>query len=174
MTGTNKPSATPPAPNIIWIFGDQHRGCSTGFAGDPNLHTPNLDRFATEGTVFRNAVAGTPLCCPFRGSLLTGRYPHHCVPGHRDPMPEGMPTVADAFNAAGYETAWFGKWHVDGWQGGNGMRPAFHTVPRSRRGGFKQWIGYENNLAPFDCWVHGHDRSGKELTHERLGDYETD
>lgn len=89
-------------------------------------------------------------------------------------MPEGMPTVADAFNAAGYETAWFGKWHIDGWQGRDGVRPAFHMVPRSRRGGFKQWIGYENNLAPFDCWVHGHDRSGEEITPERLDDYETD
>jgi arylsulfatase A-like enzyme len=160
-------------PNIIWIFGDQHRGCATGYAGDPNLHTPNFDRLATEGSVFRNAVAGTPLCSPFRGSLLTGRYPHHCVPGHQDAMPEGMPTVADAFNKAGYETAWFGKWHVDGASETQG-RGAFHTVPRERRGGFKQWIGYENNLAMFDSWVHGHDRSGEEVEHTRLNGYETD
>ncbi|MEZ5277429.1 MAG: sulfatase [Opitutaceae bacterium] len=160
-------------PNIIWVFGDQHRGCATGFAGDPNLHTPNLDRMAAEGTVFRNAVAGTPLCSPFRGSLLTGRYPHQCVPGHEDPLPDGMPTVADAFNAAGYDTAWFGKWHIDGFKEKVG-RAAFHTVPRNRRGGFKRWMGYENNLVPFDCWVHGHDGDGTEVDHFRLKGYETD
>lgn len=160
-------------PNIIWIFGDQHRGCATGYAGDPNVHTPNLDRLAVEGTVFRNAVAGTPLCCPFRGSLLTGRYPHNCVPGHEDPLPEGMPTIADAYTAAGYESAWFGKWHLDGYSERSG-RAAFHTVPRGRRGGFTQWLGYENNLSGFDSWVHGHDRKGQEIEHRRLDGYETD
>ncbi len=163
----------PRRPNIIWVFGDQHRGCATGYAGDPNLHTPHLDRMATEGTVFRNAVAGTPLCCPFRGSLLTSRYPHHCIPGHQDPMPDGMPTVADAFNHAGYDTAWFGKWHVDGFKEQTG-RPAFHTVPRERRGGFNYWMGYENNLSGFDCWLHGHDQSGNEVERFRLDGYETD
>jgi arylsulfatase A-like enzyme len=160
-------------PNIIWVFGDQHRGCATGYAGDPNLHTPNLDRLASEGTVFRNAVAGTPLCSPFRGSLLTSRYPHECVPGHQDPLPDGMPTVADTFNKAGYETAWFGKWHIDGARETKG-RNAFYTVPRERRGGFKQWIGYENNLAMFDSWVHGHEANGEEVSHTRLEGYETD
>jgi arylsulfatase A-like enzyme len=174
---TSLPSASPTTrpgpPNVIWVFGDQHRACATGFAGDPNLHTPHLDRLAAEGTVFRHAVAGTPLCSPFRGSLLTGRYPHHCVPGHEDPLPDGMPTVADAFNTAGYDTAWFGKWHIDGFKEQTG-RAAFHTVPRDRRGGFKSWLGYENNLIAFDCWLHGHDNAGNEVEHFPLEGYETD
>jgi arylsulfatase A-like enzyme len=71
-------------PNVIWIFGDQHRGQALGFAGDPNVYTPNLDWFAAEGMVFPNGFSGFPLCCPARGSLLTGLYPHGCVPGREN------------------------------------------------------------------------------------------
>ena len=71
-----------PRPNVIWIFGDQQRGQALGWMGDPNLSTPNLDRMCEEGVCSTGAVSGFPLCCPFRGSLLTGRYPQQCVPGH--------------------------------------------------------------------------------------------
>lgn len=160
-------------PNIIWIFGDQHRGCATGYAGDPNVRTPHLDTLAMRGLRLPRAVAGTPLCSPFRGSLLTGQYPHHCVPGHQDSLPDGMPTVAERFNEAGYQTAWFGKWHIDGYKEADG-RPCFHTVDRSRRGGFQQWLGYENNLYPFESWIHGHWMDGTELPLTKLEGFETD
>ncbi len=158
-------------PNVIWVFGDQHRAQACGFAGDPNVHTPNLDRLAAEGTVFTGAVSGTPLCSPYRGSLLTSRYPHECVPGHEYPLPEGQPTVADAFNHAGYRTAYFGKWHVDGWHERDG-RAAMHIVPPERRGGFTHWVGYENNNSQWDSWVHG--GAGESAFHYRLPTYETD
>ena len=57
--------------NVIWIFGDQHRAQALGYMGDPNLATPHIDRLASEGVTFSNAVAGCPWCTPFRGSLLT-------------------------------------------------------------------------------------------------------
>ena len=163
---------SPHRPNIIWIFGDQHRGQALGYRGDPNVHTPNIDNLAQMGLSPRG-VSGTPLCCPFRGSLLTSRYPHECVPGHEAPLPDGMPTVAQPFNQAGYATGWFGKWHVDGFKEGS-ARAAFHRVPQSRRGGFSEWIGYENNNSQFDCWVHGHRENGEEVAHERLPGFETD
>lgn len=167
-------------PNVIWIFGDQHRSQALGCHGDPNLSTPNIDNLATTGTDFVNAVSGFPLCCPYRGALLTSRYPHHAVPGHEHRLPEGMPTVAQPFNEAGYDTAWFGKWHVDGFHESEG-RAAFHTVPRERRGGFATWIGYENNNDQYDCYVHGH-RGGQyahasdeqTVEHYRLPGFETD
>lgn len=90
--------------NAIWIFGDQHPAHALSCHGNPNLNTPNLDRLAGNGLDFVNAVGGFPLCCPFRGSLLTSRYPHDCVPGHEYPMPIELPTIADAFNSEGYET----------------------------------------------------------------------
>lgn len=158
-------------PNVLWIFGDQHRAQATGYMGDPNVHTPELDRLASEGLTCTAAVAGSPLCSPCRGSLLTGRYPHQCVPGHEYPLPDGQPTIADAFREAGYQTAYFGKWHVDGFHERDG-RGAFHIVPPERRGGFDEWTGYENNNSQWDCWVHG--GAGDAAFHRRLPGYETD
>jgi len=158
-------------PNVIWIFGDQHRAQATGYMGDPNAHTPNLDRLAAEGLAFTRAVSGFPLCCPFRGSLLTGRYPHHCVPGHEYQMPPDQPTLATVFNAAGYRTSYFGKWHLDGFKEREG-RAGLHIIPPERRGGFEEWIGYENNNSQWDCWVHG--GAGNDAFQYRLPGYETD
>ena len=73
--------------------------------GDVNVNTPNLDALAAQGVNFTSAVSGFPLCCPFRGSLLSGRYPHKCVPGHEYPLPDGQPTIANVFRDNGYRTA---------------------------------------------------------------------
>jgi arylsulfatase A-like enzyme len=162
---------TTPRPNLIWVFGDQHRAQAQGHMGDPNLHTPAIDRLAAEGLTVTSAVSGSPLCCPARGSLLTGRYPHHCVPGHEYPLPQGQQTVAHVFKESGYRTAYFGKWHLDGFKEREG-RAAMHIVPPERRGGFDHWIAYENNNSPWDCWVHGGE--GKEAFHYRLPGFETD
>ncbi len=164
-------SSSESRPNVIWVFGDQHRGQALSCAGDPNVNTPHVDRLAREGCWFPRAVSGYPLCCPFRGSLLTSRYPHHCVPGHEFPLPEGMPTLADVFREHGYHTAYFGKWHVAGWKERDG-RGAMYVTDPDRRGGFDDWVGYDNNNAQWDCWVHGGE--GDEAFHYRLDGYETD
>ena len=160
-------------PNVIWIFGDQHRAQAQGHMGDPNVSTPNIDRLAAEGVTFSRAVAGCPWCTPFRASLLTGRYPHRTcwqTPQRLDPA---IPTIAEPFKAAGYETAYFGKWHLDGWPESRG-RSALHSIPRERRGGFDTWIGYENNNSQYDCYVHGHSDTGDEIEMYKLRGYETD
>ena len=96
--------------NVIWIFGDQHRAQALSVMEDPNVQTPNIDRLAVSS---RTGIAGSPLCSPFRGSLLTSQYPHRCIPGHDIALPNGMPTVATAFSHSGYQTAYIGKWHVE-------------------------------------------------------------
>ena len=159
--------------NVIWIFGDQHRGQALSCHGDPNVRTPNIDRLAMNGADYTAAVCGFPLCCPFRGTLLTSPYPHKCIPGHEYPLPDGQRTIAHAFNANGYDTAYFGKWHCDGFKERDG-RAAFHTVPAARRGGFNRWLGYDNNNSQWDCWLHGHDASGSEVPHFHLAGFETD
>src|SRR5205809_1401525 len=60
-------------PNNLVVLADQWRAQAFGFAGDPNVRTPNLDRLASESVRFINAVAGMPVCSPTRASLLTGR-----------------------------------------------------------------------------------------------------
>ena len=164
-------AATPARPNIIWIFGDQHRAQALGCAGDPNARTPNLDRLAADGVHFTDAVSGFPLCCPFRGSLIASRYPHVCVPGHEYPLPPGTPTIVGPLKEAGYHTGYFGKWHLDGWHEKDG-RAAMHIVPPERRLGFDVWAGYDNNNLQYDSWVHGGE--GPSAFHYRLPGYETD
>lgn len=158
-------------PNVIWLLADQHRAQAIAPNGDPNVRTPNLDRMSVGGVNFERAVSGFPICCPFRGSLLTGKYPHECVPGHEYPLPKGQPTIAAPLKAAGYETAWFGKWHLGGFHERDG-RAAKFIVLEDLRGGFDQWVGYENNNSQWDCWVHG--GGGKKAFLERLAGYETD
>jgi arylsulfatase A-like enzyme len=158
-------------PNVIWVFGDQHRAQATGFAGDPNVNTPNLDRFAAEGAVCTRAISGFPLCCPARGALLSGLYPHKCVPGHEIPLPADQRTVAHELKDAGYHTAYFGKWHLGGFEERGGRAAHFITDPK-RRGGFDEWLGYDNNNSQYDCWVHGGE--AEEAVHYKLPGYETD
>ncbi|MDW7656428.1 MAG: sulfatase [Bacillota bacterium] len=157
--------------SIIWVFGDQHRAQALSCSGDVNVNTPHIDLLAGQGLHFTQATCGFPLCCPFRGSLLTGLYPHQCVPGHEYPLDPNQPTIAHVFKDAGYKTAYFGKWHLDGFHESEG-RAALHTVPPARRGGFDTWLGYENNNSQWDCRVHGNTGSGE--TRFRLPGYETD
>lgn len=158
-------------PNVLWILGDQFRAQALQSAGDPNARTPNLARAEENGLTFTGHVSGFPLCCPFRGSMLTSLYPHHCVPGHEYALPAGQKTVADVFNANGYHTSYFGKWHLGGWHEKDG-RAAFFITDPARRGGFETFAGYENNNSQWDSWVHG--GTGKDAFHYRLPGYETD
>ena len=157
--------------NAIWIMSDQQRAMMLSCNGDPNLHTPEIDTLANMGVNFSSAVGGFPLCCPCRGSMLTGLYPHHCVPGHEYQLPPQQPTIAHVLNENGYHTAYIGKWHLDGFHERDG-RAAFHVIPPERRGGFQYWVGYENNNSQYDCWVHGGE--GESAFHYRLPGYETD
>lgn len=157
---------------------DQQRAQALGINGDPNVYTPNLDNMSRSGLLFTDAVGGFPLCCPFRGSMLTSFYPHKCVPGHQYRMDPSHKTIANVFNDNGYDTFYLGKWHLDGYKEGSAGRATKHIVPPEARGGFKTWIGYENNNSQWDTWIHGGgDINGGESRppfQYRLDGYETD
>lgn len=156
--------------NVIWFFGDQHRAQALSSMGDPNLSTPNIDLLSREGTTFMNAYSGCPWSTPFRGSLLTGKYPNKAVYRTPQKLDINIPLISDVFNEYGYLTAYFGKWHLSG----SNTRV---FVPAEERGRFDIWIGYENNNAQNDSWVHGHDLWGRNDTvadTEKLNKYETD
>lgn len=123
----------PAGPNVVVVLADQWRAQAFGFAGDPNVRTPRLDRFAAESVRFVNAVAGLPVCSPTRASLLTGQRPlTHGIFLNDVPLPSDAVTLAEVLRGAGWETAAIGKWHVDG----HG-RQSF--IPRERRQGFDYW-----------------------------------
>lgn len=159
-------------PNVIWILTDQQRFDTLSVNGSENSATPNLDMLARTGANFTNAYSGFPLCCPFRGSMLTGVYPHKCVAGHEKQLNPIQKTIADEFNKNGYDTFYLGKWHLDGCKEAD-ERAATHYIPRERRGGFNSWIGYENNNAQYDCYLHGHCYDDEVPMHKLHG-YETD
>ena len=120
-------------PNIVFVFADQWRVQSMGYAGNPDVKTPNLDKLASEGVNFMNAISTNPVCTPYRAILLTGQYPLKTGMFMNDVSlyPESK-SFAKLFKQEGYNTAYIGKWHLDG----NG-RSAF--IPKERRQGFDYW-----------------------------------
>lgn len=160
--------------NIIWLMTDQQRYDTTGVNGNKTIRTPVLDMLSREGVNFRNAYSVYPLCCLARGSILTSRYPHHCIPGHQFPLPQNQRTVAHVFSECGYNTFYCGKWHVAGIQEEKQEIPIGRCIaPRELRRGFETWLGYENNNAQYECFLHGH-RKEQEIPLFRLKGYETD
>lgn len=120
-------------PNIVVVLADQWRAQAFGYAGDPNVHTPNFDRLAAESVQMTNAVASLPVCSPTRASLLTGQRPlTHGVFLNDVPLSPGAVTLPKVLKAAGYDTAAIGKWHIDGHGRSN-------FIPRERRQGFDYW-----------------------------------
>ncbi|MEL6923008.1 MAG: sulfatase-like hydrolase/transferase, partial [Bacteroidota bacterium] len=100
--------------NVIFILSDDHRYDYMGFTGKvPWLETPNMDRLSKEGSYFPNTFVTTSLCSPSRASILTGLYTHsHTVVDNQAPAPEDLIYFPQYLQAAGYETAFFGKWHM--------------------------------------------------------------
>jgi arylsulfatase A-like enzyme len=155
----------PPArrrPNVLVVLADQWRGTDQGWRGNREVLTPHLDRLAASGVAVPGAYANAPVCCPSRASLLTGRLPHrHRVLANDLPLPDGIPTIADALADAGYRTGWIGKWHLDG-------LPRDKAVPPERRRGFAYWAGTNCTHDYFD----GHYYTGDDPAPVRFEGYE--
>lgn len=99
-------------PNVLFLFSDQHNAKVLGHAGHPNVRTPNLDRLASAGVRFTNAITQNPICTPSRVSFLSGQYCHnHGYYGLSGPNPNGLPSVLGHFRRAGYRTSAVGKIH---------------------------------------------------------------
>lgn len=119
--------------NIIFVFGDQWRQQATGYTGNTVVRTPNLDKLSKESINFENAVSGCAVCSPYRASLMSGQRPlTHGVFINDVHLEHNFVSIAEAFSGAGYNTAYIGKWHIDG----NG-RSAY--IPKERHLGFEYW-----------------------------------
>ncbi|MRI02400.1 sulfatase-like hydrolase/transferase [Kriegella sp. EG-1] len=125
-------------PNVLILLTDQWRAQATGYAGDVNVSTPNLDSLAAMSINFKNAVSGMPVCSPFRASLLTGQRPlTHGVFMNDVQLDTNAVTMAKVFAKEGYNTGYIGKWHLDG----HGRLQ--NVAPGKRRQGFQYWKGNE-------------------------------
>lgn len=100
--------------NVIFILADDHRFDFMGFTGKvPWLKTPAMDRLAREGAYFKNTFVTTALCSPSRASILTGLFSHnHTVVDNMAPVPKGLIYFPQYLQEAGYQTSFFGKWHM--------------------------------------------------------------
>ena len=103
----------PDRPNILFIMTDDHAAHALGCYGSRINRTSNLDRIAAEGARFDRCFCTNNICEPSRAAILTGTYNHvnrvTTIGAHLD---NRLPNVAKELNAAGYQTAMFGKWHL--------------------------------------------------------------
>lgn len=122
-------------PNFLVFFVDQQRWDTLGLNGYPAGLTPNFDRLAREGTFFQEAVTPQPVCGPARSCLQTGQYATTTGVWKNGPgLKEDAPKLAELLNGAGYQTAYFGKWHLSEGTGHG-------AVPKENRGGYQRWLG---------------------------------
>ncbi len=117
--------------NIIFVLTDDHRYDAMRFVGHPWLETPEMDRMAAGGAHLPNAFVTTSLCAPSRASIITGLYAHnHQVIDNYNPVRADLIYFPQYLQAAGYQTAFVGKWHMGG------------DVDDPQRG-FDHWVSFK-------------------------------
>jgi arylsulfatase A-like enzyme len=144
---------------------DELRRQALGIMNEDPVITPNFDRFAAEGIAMTSAVSSVPICTPFRGMLMTGRFPlstglvNNAQAGSSIELRESEVCFGDVLKGNGYQTGYIGKWHLempsrnrtehpiddpsnpwwDGW-----------TPPGPRRHGFDFWYAYNCDSEHFN------------------------
>lgn len=145
-------------PNILYVFSDEHRYPSMSFSEMPELKTPTMARMAREGFSFRQCVSNYPVCSPYRAMLLSGRWPYQTgVIDNGIRLATDGPSAGSAFQRAGYDTGYIGKWHLGGtraepfgfdtsliWKGAGAHWDEDGYYPKE--GGFVQPKGYSATL----------------------------
>jgi arylsulfatase A-like enzyme len=117
-------------PNIIFIFADDWGWGDLGCYGHDRLKTPNLDRLASQSTLFTQFYVCSGVCSPSRTAVMTGQFPaRHGVHGHfadhdlnaRRGMPNWLDTDATTYTRllqeSGYHVGHYGKWHLGNGEG---------------------------------------------------------
>ena len=100
-------------PNIIFIMTDDHAAHALSCYGSKINKTPNLDRLAQEGMIFRNCFCTNSICAPSRAVILTGKHSHiNGVLDNRLPFDANQQTFPKLLQKNGYQTAMIGKWHL--------------------------------------------------------------
>ncbi len=144
-------------PNLIFVFADQLRYQSVGFAGDTKARTPRLDQLAAASTNCVNTTAVSPVCAAYRASLVTGKYSSstgmvinelRISPNHD--------AIAKVLHRNQYDTYYIGKWHLWANQLGNHADPAnSFTPPGPYRLGFDgYWAAFNFHHMNYEGYYH--------------------
>jgi len=138
LSGVAKPRGR--KPNLVFIFSDQQSRDMLGCYGNPDILTPRLDRFASEGIRFNHCVSSQPVCTPFRGMLMSGQHPLYNGAYTNDValLANNGKYFGHVLTEAGYRTGYIGKWHL---RGGDRNRP---VPPGKMRYGF-DGVFFTNN-----------------------------
>ncbi|MHB9026328.1 MAG: sulfatase-like hydrolase/transferase [Armatimonadota bacterium] len=104
-----------PTRKIVIIMTDTQRADMLGCYGNPDMHTPSLDRLAREGMRFDRAYTCQPVCGPARSAIFTGLYPHtNGSWANLLPLGDNVKTLGQRLRDHELHTAYIGKWHLDG------------------------------------------------------------
>lgn len=108
--------------NTVLFITDNHARALLGAMGHPTIHTPNLDKIARQGATFVNAYCASPLCCPSRASIATGRYPHQTGYWDNALAYDGKhPTWHHRIREQGHKVVSVGKLHYRSGDNDNGF-----------------------------------------------------
>lgn len=118
-------------PNLVIVLSDQQSADMVGAYGNNEIITPNLDKLASEGLLLERAFSSQPVCTPFRGMLMSGMHPlkNGAFVNDVPLLPNKTKLMAEILKEQGYQTAYFGKWHL---LGGDRDRP----IPQELTYGF--------------------------------------
>ncbi len=141
-------------PNILLLLGDNWAAPHASILGDAVVRTPNFDRLAKEGVVFRNASAPNPSCSPSRASLLTGQETHRLRDAANlyGPLAAEFPRYPSLLEEAGYQIGFSGKGWGPGTVPGEARNPAGDTYKS-----FDEFLQKRPAGKPFCFWFGSHD-----------------
>jgi arylsulfatase A-like enzyme len=153
LTASCRLAPSDPRPNVLFVFSDDHAVTAVSAYGSRINRTPNLDRIANEGMLFRNAFVTNAICAPSRAVILTGKYSHlNGQLTNEETFDGSQQTFPKLLRAAGYQTALFGKWHLgseptgfDRWEVLIGQGP-YYNPPMSTSGGIREHEGYTTDI----------------------------
>lgn len=183
LTGPELFAAPPPGkrPNLLVIITDQQFADAMSCArGRDHIHTPHMDSLAEHGMRFSRAYCANPLCVPSRAAMFTGRYPHETTiqtNTKKKVDPARFPCMGRIFKEAGYDTGFFGKWHMPyrekerrehgfgtyiGGPGRYSGKPAAEFIAAKRE---RPWLAIASFLNPHNIceWSRGQKLPGGEV-----------